>query len=43
MIWTIYKKFQLSFAQNTNRFIYSLKKIKFLGNYISEEWYVWGG
>ncbi len=40
MIWTIYKKFQLSFAQNTNRFIYSLKKIKFLGNYISEEWYV---
>ncbi len=40
MIWTIYKKFQLAFAQTTNRFIYSLKKIKFLGNYISEEWYV---
>ena len=40
MIWTIYKKFQLAFAQRANRFIFSLKKIKFLGNYISEEWYV---
>lgn len=40
MIWTIYKKFQLVFAQRANRFIFSLKKIKFLGAYISEEWYV---
>lgn len=40
MIWTLYKKFQLSFAQRANRFIFTVKELKLLGSYISEEWYV---
>lgn len=40
MIWTLYKKIQLSFAQRANRFIFTIKKLKFLGSHISEEWYV---
>lgn len=40
MFWTLYYKMQLSFSQKANRFIYTIRKIKPLGNLISEEWYV---
>lgn len=40
MFWTLYYKMQLAFAQKANRLIFTIRKIKFLGNHISEEWYV---
>ncbi len=40
MFETMYLKAQVIFAQKTNRFIYTIRRFPWIGNNISEEWYV---
>lgn len=40
MFSAFYNKMQLVFAQKANRFLFTMRNIKFLGDQISEEWYV---
>ncbi len=40
MLRILYLKWQLAFTEKANRFLFTIKRIKWLGRYISEEWYV---
>lgn len=40
MFSAFYNKMQLVFAEKANRLLFTVRRIKFLGNEISEEWYV---
>lgn len=40
MFQTLYQKFQIGFAENANRLIFTIKKLKWIGPHISDEWYV---
>ena len=36
---TLYQEFQISFTEKVNRIIYTIKRFKFIGDRISDEWY----